>query len=423
VHVDVEKFINAQQRIWEWVSRAGSSGVARVVRRIGHAYDTLMAVFRASVAFMNEVTSKRPELKHLPRASLLGLHTAMYHDHRLLSKLLDAEPKPAENTLSELFGLGVDDLRDCMAQSFAVISYHAGIEPRRRRLEEKCVSYWRRGVVLPHIGSLLALGDRPLEAPPRLIAVNALVPWILGVMRDLATGSLGAGSIAVVGASIGRGKTTTLYYSLRSALYALNPATKLSAKIPETASDLKTEADDVIPYVMLLDPEDFLDAVYALANSGVKAPLLVVDNASVLFPKQWIRVSGELHRFYLKMNTVIDLLRGVCGAVVFVANAPNELASFIRNVATINITGREEPGIKAYSVTVYTWKRPTLRVREGEEQVRMRERIASVYVYPLLKLPEEIYKLDMKVKVGTITKKTEEAIVHYRKALEEKKQD
>jgi hypothetical protein len=418
--VDVEKFINAQQRVWEWISRLGSSNVARVTRQIGHAYDTLMSVFRVSVAFMSEVAFKRPELKYLPKASLLGLHAVMYHDHRLLSKLLDAEPKPAERILAELFGLSVDDLRDCMAQSFEVLSYHAGIKTRRRLLEEKCVPYWRRGAVLPHLGSLLVLSDKPLEAPPRLIAVNALVPWILGVMRDLATGSLGAGSIAVVGASIGRGKTTTLYYSLRSALYAINPATKPSEKMPETASDLKTEADEVIPYIMLLDPDDFLDAVHTLASSGVKAPLLVVDNASVLFPKQWIRASGELHRFYLKMNTVIDLLRGVCGAVIFVANAPNELASFIRNAATINITGREEPGIKAYSVTVYTWRRPALRVRQDEEQVRVRERIASVYVYPLLKLPEELYRLDLKVKVEAIAKKAGEALAHYRKAMEEK---
>jgi hypothetical protein len=420
--MDFEKFINAQQKIWEWINKIGPGGVGKVARQIGHAYDTLMAVFRASAAFTREVASKTPRLKHLPRASLLGLYALMYHDRCLLSELLKTTPQSDEATLAEFFGLSVEDLRDCLTQSYVTLSYHAEIEFWRRLLEDKCVSYWKRGAVLPHIGSLLIhSSEKPPNAPPRLICVNALVPWILGVLRDLSTGSLGAGSIAVVGASIGRGKTTTLYYSLRSALYALNPAVKPTPKLPETMADVRTEVDDVIPYLMLFNPEDFLDAVRALADSGMKAPILVVDNASILFPKQWIKATGELHRFYLNMNTVIDLLRGVCGAVIFVANAPNELASFIRNAATINITGREEPGIKTYSVTIYTWKRPTLRIREEEEQVKMREKIASIYVYPLLKLPQEIYKLDLKVKIETITKKTQEAIKHYK--TEKKKKE
>jgi hypothetical protein len=422
--MDFEKFINAQQKIWEWINEIGPGGVGRVARQIGHAYDRLMMVFRASTAFTSEIASKIPRLKHLPRISLLGLYALMYHDHTLLSELLKADPEWDELTLAESFGFSVEDLRDCLTQSYMALSYHVGIESWRRLLEDKCVTYWKRGTVLSHIGSLLIHnGEKPPNAPPRLICVNALVPWILSVLRDLSTGSLGAGSIAVVGASIGRGKTTTLYYSLRSALYALNPGTvKPTPKQPETMADIRTEVDDIIPYLMLFNPEDFLDAIRALADSGVKAPIIVVDNASILFPKQWIKATGELHKFYLNMNTVIDLLRGVCGATIFVANAPNELASFIRNAATINITGREEPGIKTYSVTIYTWKRPTLRIREEEELVKMRERIASIYVYPLLKLPQEIYKLDLKVKIKTITKKTQEAIKHYKTEKKKKKE-
>ena len=417
--LDVDKFIEAQRRVWRWIEEAGVGKISMLAKQLGSAYDKLVHVFKATMAFTAEVASKHPGLRHMPRLSLLGLHSAMYHSPSIVLDLVKDKETPEERTLSEILGMSTEDMRDCLVASFLSITRWTGSRVGDLgEWRDKCLSYWRRGVVLAHLGALLHhRSDSPPRPSPRLISTNALVPWILNVMRDMATGSAGAGSIAVVGASIGKGKTTTLYYTLRSALYAVHPVATSSG---ETLADVKTEADEVIPYIMLLDPHDFLTAVQALAESGVKAPILVVDNASVLFPKHWVKVGGPLHRFYLKMNTVIDLLRGVCGAVIFVANAPDELASFIRNAASINITGREEPGIKGYSVTVYTWRRPSLRVSAEEEKVKMRERIASVYAYPLLKLPQELYARDLKVKLETIAKETAEAIKQYREGVKRK---
>lgn len=417
--LDVDRFIEAQRRVWGWIEGVGTGKIAELAKQYGSAYDKLVHVFKTAVAFATEVASKHPGLRHTPRLSLLGLHVAMYHTPAIVLDLVKGYETPEERTLSEILGLDTEDLRECLVASFASIARWSGLRwGDLGGWSDKCDSYWRMGVVLPHLGALLHhRSNSPPRPSPRLICTNALVPWLLNVLRDMASGSAGAGSIAVVGASIGKGKTTTLYYTLRSVLYAIRPVATDSG---ETLVDVKTEVDEVMPYVMLLDPYDFLVAVQALAESGVKAPILVVDNASVIFPKQWVRIGGSMHKFYLRMNTVIDLLRGVCGAVIFVANAPDELASFIRNAASINISGREEPGIKGYSVTVYTWRRPSLRVSADEEKVRMRERIASVYAYPLLKLPQELYARDMKVKLETIARETAEAIKQLKEGAEKK---
>jgi hypothetical protein len=387
---NVEEFIRANERLWE-IIESHRREIPSAVKAHGYMYELVSSVFRASAAFLRELVSRAPSLSHLPKASLLGLHALMYQGMELVARLMREDHTWEEKHLADAFGLSVEGLRECMFETFQLCAMHMGRPTWWKHYRERCSAYWKRGAILPHLGALLlSVSDNPPEPAPRLICSNALVPWILGVIRDMSTGSVGAGAIGVVGASIGRGKTTTLYYTLRSAIYSIAP--ELS---PE-------ELDRLVSSLMLLDAEDFIEALEALAEAGVKAPVLVVDNASVLFPKQWASFGGEVRRFFLRMNTVIDLLRGVCGAVIFVANAPGELASFVRNVATINISGREEPGIKTYSVTVFTWKRPTLRVREGEEAVRMKERIASVYVYPLLKLPQELYSRDLRVKVEVI---------------------
>jgi len=411
---NVEEFIRANKRVWEFIENS-RIGIPRLTRIHGHMYELVSSIFRASVSFTRELVSKIPSLSHLPRASLLGLHAVMYQYITLVLDLVREDTTTEERYLAEVLGMSVDDLRNCLLETFKLVTQHMERATRWDYYREACSAYWKRGALLPHLGALLInTSENPPEPAPRPICVNALVPWILGVIRDLTTGSIGAGAIGILGASIGRGKTTTIYYTLRTILYSLNPT---PGKTSSRAPGVSEEIDELVSKLILLDAEDFLDTLQALSDLGVKAPILVVDNASVLFPKQWIKYGGTLHKFFLNMNTVIDLLRGVCGAVIFVANAPGELASFIRNTATLNISGREETGIKTYSVTVYTWKRPTLRIRSGEETVRMKEKIASVYAYPLLKLPQEIYKKDLQVKVEIIKRKTLEAT----KTLREKR--
>jgi hypothetical protein len=415
----VEDFLSANRevlRIVEDIVKRNKGGeLTRAVKMYERAYGVLWWIFRASADLAREISSVKPAVTNTLKLSRLGLHVAMFQDYRFVEKLVtEVDKTDEEEVYSELLGIPPDDLRLCLEASYvtAMRGGHwvpseikttpsPGMTPIHR--PQYCRPYWKRGFMLPHLGSLVvAISESPFEGIPRRGAVNALVPWLLGVVRDIASGSPGAGSIGIVGASIGMGKTTTLYYTLRAVLSMLG------------VSDPDSSASKLI----LLDPADFLDLVQVLSEREEKVPILVVDNASAVFPKHWHRIGGELHKFFLHMNTVIDMLRAISGATIFVANAPDELASFIRNTATINIRG-DEDDIKTYKVTLFTWKKRHIQVRREGEVLRKVERIASVYVYPLLKLPQEVYKRDLEVKRQVSRRELVKAIESVKRALEE----
>ena len=416
----VEDFLSASREVLriveDAVKRNRGGELTRVVKMYERAYGILWWIFRVSADLAREISSAKPAFTNTLRLSRLGLHVAMFQDYSFVKKLIaEVDKTDEEEVYSELLGIPVDELRLCLEASYVTAMWGdhwkpteiatiplPGSTPIHR--PQYCRPYWKRGFMLPHLGSLVvAISESPFEGIPRWGVTNALVPWLLGVVRDIASGSPGAGSIGIVGASIGMGKTTTLYYTLRAVLATLG------------VSDPDSSASKLI----LLDPADFLDLVQVLSEREEKVPIVVVDNASALFPKHWHTIGGELHRFFLHMNTVIDMLRAISGATVFVANAPDELASFIRNVATINIGG-DEDDIKMYKVTLFTWKKRRIQVKKEGEVLRRVERIASVYVYPLLKLPQEVYKRDLEVKRQVSKRELVKAIESAKRALEER---
>lgn len=385
--------------IYTYIEKNGEK-IHNAGRSIAKTLDILTTMFEVQSSVSKEVVVSKPVLgRTMVRDALIGLHIAMYHEPVLVERLCNESVTKTDEDLSDVLGEPVDVLRECLMYSYerALTRAETG---EITHLRDTCMTYWRKGLMLPHLGGLARdLGLR--EGVPRSIAANALVPWILNIIKDMALGGAGAGSIAVMGAGIGLGKTSTIYHTLRSVLAAMgHPA-------PESIADK----------FLLLDPYDFLTALNALIEEDVKAPVLVVDNASALFPKQWVSMSGEIRKFFINVNMVINMLRASVGAVIFLSNGPEEIASFIRKNSTMNIIG-EAIDIKSYTTTVYTWLRPTLSMRPGEESLRKRQRIASVYVFPLLKLPLTLYVRDLEVKKEVNRKKLADAVRSLRAALE-----
>jgi len=399
----VEDFVRANRELLKYIEKSGSS-VGQYEKMIAGTMDILTAMFNVSSAFARDVIMRSPVLgKAMSRDAVIGLHIVMYHDAALVDKLREEAGSEADKELADVMGMSVASLRECLYDSFTwVVNRQVGhaVPADMLGAKEACMNYWKKGVLLPHLGAL-AKEVRPEAGVPRPITANALVPWMLSVIKDMAMGSVGAGSIAVMGAGIGLGKTSTLYYTLRSVLAALGHPR------PEELADK----------FILLDPYDFLTALEALIEHDEKAPILVVDNASALFPKQWASMGGELRRFFVNANMMINMLRSNVGATVFVANGPEELSSFIRKNSSMNITG-EAMDIKAFTTAIYTWWRPTLRLRPGEEAIRKRQKVASVYVFPLLKLPITVYVKDLNVKKEVNKKKLAEAVRSLKTALE-----
>jgi hypothetical protein len=375
-----EDFLRANREVWSLVEKhmEDPSGIAKAVKIYGYIYDLLVNSFAVSNALAKDMSRfMNTPVEHVKKLSTLGLHIAMFQSRKFVNTLIsEVGVKSNEIELGKAIGLQPDAMRECLEHCFDSV-----LKATLPSLKE-CRTYWQRGAFLPHLGALaFAISDKPPPGDPRIDVANALVPWVLGIARDIMTGSHGAGSIAVFGASIGQGKTSTIYYTLRAVLFILG----------------HPEPDRVVPSLITLDMEEFLEVMSALADSDEKAVIIVVDNASIIFPKQWHRYGGTLHRFFLEANKLIDMLRGKCGATIFVANAPDELASFIRNAATMNIRGREID-VKSYKVTVFTWKKTRLVSMGEESKLKQIEQPASIYAYPFLKLPPYMYVKDLNVK-------------------------
>ena len=385
--------------MWRAVEASGAESIAQRRHALARAFGLAVDAFRAFAAYANYVSASNQVLpKALVSDAVVGLHAVTNLDHGFLLKAVAEASSPTVRNLGRLLKMDPGDMLDCLEESLRTL------ETTGHPTDRKCLDYWSRGAFLAHVGA--GLTDAGVsEGLPAPVVLNALMPWILGVVKDIAYGSEAAGSIAVLGASIGQGKTTTLYYTFTSVLKLLG-----TPEPKATASKL-----------ILLDPRDFLDALQLVLEAGEKIPLLAVDNASVLFPKHWVRMGGEWARYFHRMNTVVDLLRSVCGVAIFVANAPDELASFVRNVATLNIRGVPYRH-RLYSVTVFTYRRAGLVMRYGvdEEVLRTKQQISSVYAFPLLKLPPGMYLRDLESKREVTRSELAKAVESLRSALQEK---
>ena len=374
-------FFVVNREVWERLKT--DVDLVTQTRRIDYVYKKLVSQFKAAVATGSEVGGTLGSA--MRKVSPLGLHAFMFHDREFFYRALKApHAKPYEHAMAEMLRIPIRDLRECLRYVFETQALRPLVsftDDEGEDIAGECTRYRRLGLAVPHIGFIIS--ENPgLRGSPGGVSYTALTPWVLSIIYAMATGSLGAGSVAVVGASVGRGKTTTLYYVLRSVLNVLG----------------HPEPDSAASKLIFIDPFKFVDVAQELVGRGEKAAILVVDNASALFPKHWVRLGGGWSRFYTHMNTLINMIRSMSAVTIFVANNPGELSSFVRNAATTNIAGAEAD-IKPFTATIFTWKAAKLRVSQREEELVKREKLASVYVYPLLKMPNNLYKHDLEVKM------------------------
>jgi len=388
-----ESFLRANREVWSLIDKHSSDvgWLVKLIKTYGNIYDNIIASFTYFNSSVKEIEGETGKSAgYWKRLAVLGLHALMFQSPEFVNAVLSESiyDPLSERTLAKFFGLERENLRNCLIDTFNTI---LGGGQRLGERESVCYKYQFYGAVVAHIGAVLAdLAGRQPQGIPRVNAVNSLVLWILRIIKDVATGSVGAGSIATLGASVGKGKTSIIYYTLRSVLHILG----------------HPEPDRLAGDLIILSAGDFWEVMEALSASGEKALVMVVDNASVIFPKQWIRMSGAASRLFLSANALIDLIRGVSGATIFVANAPDELASFVRRASTLNIRG-VDLDIRSYSATLFTERAEILAPSEKEGRqklVRSVEKPAAAYVYPLLKLPPTLYVKDLQVKKEDIAK-------------------
>jgi len=405
----IEDIIKTSKHILSLIEKADPKLLTRAVVRSSRLYNLAMGLLLSAQSTAKELAVQNPaQASVLTKVAYIGAHMLMFHSPEIMKTLLKADSSKEEKDIASYIGVDTHTLRYYAETGFTTFlkglwqwnevnaSKVSETLPADVKLNTQFSVYWSRGYFVMHLGILALQID---EGLPRLEASNALVPWILSILRDMASGAIGAGSIAVLGATIGRGKTTTIYYTLRSVLSYLGVA----------------DPDAYASNLILLRPEEFFDLITAVADEKIKIPIIVIDNASAILPKQWVRIGGVAHKLFIRLNYMIDMLRGLFGAAIFVANAPDELASFVRNAASVNIVGTEL-NMKRVSATVFSWRETALATTPAGHKPVMRYSIASIYVYPLLKLPKRMYEEDLVAKIDVLKTMAEETKKLYEEA-------
>jgi len=290
----------------------------------------------------------------------------------------------------------IEDARNCLKTFFYELLAYKMSNNLSFSYVPECFEYYKSGMLLPHLGVLIH-DSRRIDVGSisrvREYVYNRLVTWFLEVIRNIAYGSAGAGEIGVFGAHIGRGKTTTVFYSLKTVLMAIGFSAE---KAEEYASKL-----------IILDPDLTLDVLDSVVNNGVKVPFLIIDNASSAFPKHWVQFGGSLTKRLIRFNKILANIRALSGITLFIPNGPNEVASFIRSFSTLRIRGYKIDYIK-FDGSVFEMNKeiPSLSMDENVVKTNI---IASIFIYPLIKMPNRIYNLDQEIKM-TVSKHEIEAI-------------
>jgi len=344
------------------------------------------------------------------RRAYIGACALMYMHPRFIDELVSEAEIINDGLLNEKKIVqatnlkSVEDARICLRTFFNEMLFFSMNDNLSFSYVPECYRYYRSGLMLPHLGVLIH-DSRRVDigsiAHVRELVFNQLVIWFLEVMRNIAYGSTGAGEIGVFGAHIGRGKTTTVFYSLKTALMIIGFSEE---KAEEYASKL-----------IILDPDLTLDVLDAIVESGVKVPFLIIDNASSAFPKHWVQLGGSQMKRLIRFNKILANIRALSGITLFIPNGPNEVASFIRSFATLRIRGYKIDYIK-FDGSVFETDKEVLSLSVDENVVKANI-VASIFIYPLIKMPDRMYNMDREIK--TVVSKHEIEAMKTDKAVEE----
>ena len=320
---------------------------------------------------------------------LIGYHILAYHAPETVDSIIEnAVDCNRELLLADNLGMKVEEMRRCLVAVVEMFNNQVTPLNPPKAIPGECSIYVKNGVFLFHLGILASCVedyDR-VQIAPRDIVYNSL---LYGVLNDLAAlkKAPGAGGIFTVQATIGRGKTTLVYHTLRSLLRILGAS--------------EAEADKIAKSLIILDSEEFLNVAEEVIERKIKVPVMIVDNASDVLTKYWTMYSGEMRKRYFRINRMFNSLRDMTSVMILIANAKDDLASFVRKKTTIDLVGYpvEHPG---FIITVFV--KPSAQLARSIRHHHIEERVIgvhgvdTVFVYPLLRLPGDLYKKDMEVK-------------------------
>jgi len=197
---------------------------------------------------------------------------------------------------------------------------------------------------------------------------------------------------------IGRGKTTYAFASLNIffTLTGFKSATGLSE-------------EDLGLIFRITDLETFYNLVMEVSKYGgsVRIPILILDDVSDWLSPYWAWHSSQTRMMYEKIRGMLIYGRSGIGLTLWVANSEDDIASFVRKLLEVRLTNIPFQ-YHGSLITLTGFKRIGREEKKGRRKFDPTE-IVDVFVFPIMRLPQKIYELDLKWKSEMMRRRAEEA--------------
>jgi len=192
----------------------------------------------------------------------------------------------------------------------------------------------------------------------------------------------------LVEGNLGMGKSTYVFMSIMGML-------RLIMGAPPVGWESR-----VAPLMYLRSTDDLVDVLEHFNdpyNRDLYIPLFVIEDASATLPKYWIWEGKEVVNKMKKIHELLVNLRGRFANLIVISNSLNDLASFIRNIAHVRYSSISmDVGLVRHTLFAHNISRSRNPLLWGWRSLKL---MGSV-VYPLNKLPREVYEADLAFKRG-----------------------
>ena len=180
---------------------------------------------------------------------------------------------------------------------------------------------------------------------------------------------------------IGRGKTTYSVLSLIAfmKLIGFNQAHNLSD-------------EDLVRLFRINELETFYYLLQESSKRKIRIPLLILDDVSDWLGPYWASSSNPIRSFYEKIREIIIYGRSDIGIMMLIANSKDDIASFVRKLIKLRLSDYiiHEVGTTA---TAFYQIDPHEKKRKFDPLD-----IVDVFVFPIMRLPQQIYEEDLEHK-------------------------
>ncbi len=234
--------------------------------------------------------------------------------------------------------------------------------------------------------------------------IDATVSYYLGEKIE--------GTRIAVLSPLGGGKTTLCFYTIYTALTAMNIDRQLALEVAKAA--------------IINDRREALEVLHRVTRERRYVPALILDDTAAAISKYWIYGTKEEKLVAMRIFQALKISREGIGALFFPSDVKEALAKAIRESTDLVIFGEK---IKRLNIVATLWieveksHEPSPRRFFRPRSVRELKTLHSILatVHPPLYIPDDVYSKLMEVKLRLREQLLEEAVALQRAAEEKEK--